>query len=100
MPSWSKKEDRQYEHIKQSQEKYGKAPKRAKEIAARTVNKKRREEGVTPNKITQGTGNPRHSLDSHTKDELLNQAKQLNIPGRSRMTKGELVEALKSKKRK
>ncbi|MGE5411074.1 MAG: Rho termination factor N-terminal domain-containing protein [Clostridiales bacterium] len=31
---------------------------------------------------------------------MLNQAKQLNIPGRSRMTKGELVEALKSKSKK
>ena len=35
----SAKENRQYEHIKESALKSGKSTKRAKEIAARTVNK-------------------------------------------------------------
>lgn len=46
MPGWSKKDERQYEDIKQSEEERGQK-KRAKEIAARTVNKRRRSEGRT-----------------------------------------------------
>ena len=47
MPSWTKKDKRQYEHVKESSEERGRSDKRAKEIAARTVNKQRREEGKT-----------------------------------------------------
>lgn len=48
MPStWSNKDERQYEHIKASEKKEGKSTKRAKEIAARTVNKQRKKEGRT-----------------------------------------------------
>lgn len=43
----SPKRTRQYEHIKESAEERGASPKRAKEIAARTVNKQRREAGQT-----------------------------------------------------
>ncbi len=95
MPSWTSKEERKYEHIKESAKKRGKSTKRAKEIAARTVNKGRREKGETPNKKTQGTGNPNKGLESRTKDELYNLAKKRNVEGRSKMTKGELVKALK-----
>jgi hypothetical protein len=42
---WSKKDVREYEHIKQSEQSHG--DKRAKEIAARTVNKARRSQGRT-----------------------------------------------------
>jgi hypothetical protein len=45
--SWSNKDERQYEHIKDSEKKKGESTKRAKEIAARTVNKHRKEEGRT-----------------------------------------------------
>jgi hypothetical protein len=43
----SSKRKRQYEHIKESAQKRGRSTKRAKEIAARTVNKQRREAGQT-----------------------------------------------------
>jgi len=39
--AWSDKRERQYEHIKESEKKQGRSTKRAKEIAARTVNKER-----------------------------------------------------------
>ena len=39
------KEQRQYEHIKESAEKSGRYGKRAKEVAARTVMKHHKEEG-------------------------------------------------------
>jgi hypothetical protein len=49
--AWSKKDERQYEHIKESSRKQGgRSARRAKEIAARTVNKRRREEGRTKSK--------------------------------------------------
>lgn len=94
--AWSKKDERKYEHIKESAQKRGKSTKRAKEIAARTVNKGRREEGRTPNKKTEGTGNPNTSLDDRSKDELYNIAQDMDIEGRSRMSKKELVSAIRS----
>lgn len=45
--AWSKKDERQYEHVKESESKQGRSTKRAKEIAARTVNKQRRKENRT-----------------------------------------------------
>ena len=56
MPSWTNKDERQYEHIKEGYEHRGTPEDRAQEIAARTVNKERREEGRTPNARSQGTG--------------------------------------------
>lgn len=97
MPVWSRKDERMYEHIKESAEDRGKSEDRAQEIAARTVNKQRREEGRTPNRTTQGTGNPNRSLEARTKKELANRAAELNIRGRSRMKKAELVEAIRRK---
>jgi hypothetical protein len=45
---WSPKRERQYEHIKESEEKReGRPEKEAKRIAAATVNKTRREKGET-----------------------------------------------------
>jgi hypothetical protein len=41
----SRKRERQYEHIKESAEERGESEKRAKEIAARTVNKERARSG-------------------------------------------------------
>ena len=68
---------------------------RAQEIAARTVNKQRREEGRTPNRRTQGTGNPSRGYEGRTRDELYNIAREKNIRGRSKMDKQELVQALR-----
>ena len=94
MPSWSSKDRRMYEHVKESEEARGVGEERAEEIAARTVNKQRREEGRTPNERTQGTGNPNQPLGEHTRDELYNMAKEMDIEGRSRMDKDELVRAI------
>ena len=95
MPEWSPKDERQYEHVKESVIDSGKSEDKAEEIAARTVNKQRREEGRTPNSTTEGTGNPNTSLESRTVDELQNRAAELNIEGRSKMNKAELVEAIR-----
>lgn len=94
---WSNKDERMYEHIKDSAEERGKSHDRAQEIAARTVNRHRREEGRTPNKTTQGTGNPNTGLEERTKQELYNRAKQMDIDGRSKMNKRELVKAIRDK---
>ncbi len=45
--SWSNKDERQYEHIKESAAKKGRSSKTAKRIAAATVNKQRSSEGRT-----------------------------------------------------
>ena len=92
--AWNNKEERQYEHIKNSAAERGASDRRAKELAARTVNKQRRQQGKTSNTRTQGTGNPNLPLDERTRDELYNQAKQLQISGRSKMSKHELVNAI------
>jgi plasmid stabilization system protein ParE len=95
MPKWSSKDERQYEHIKESSEERGISEDRAQEIAARTVNKHRRLEGRTPNKTTMGTGNPRKRLEERSRDELYNLAQERNIRGRSLMDKKELMAALR-----
>lgn len=45
--SWSDKRERQYEHIKDSYEERGAGEDKAEEVAARTVNKQRAEDGET-----------------------------------------------------
>ena len=45
--AWSAKDERQYEHIKDSERKEGRSMKRSKQIAAATVNKRRKSEGRT-----------------------------------------------------
>jgi hypothetical protein len=99
MPSaWSNKDERQYEEIKKSSLERDVSEERAEEIAARTVNKTRREEGRTPNKTTSGTGNPNTPLDERTKKELYNIAAELGIEGRSKMNKGDLVTAIREQR--
>ncbi|MDB4949919.1 MAG: addiction module toxin RelE [Gemmatimonadetes bacterium] len=96
--AWSNKDERMYEHIKDSSEDRGVSEGRAEEIAARTVNKQRREEGRTPNKTSQGTGNPNRSLEGRTRDELYNRAKEMKIEGRSKMSKDELASAIRGER--
>lgn len=96
--AWSDKDERQFERIKRSAKQRGKSEDRAEEIAARTVNKQRRKEGRTPNKTTQGSGNPNQSLEERTVAELRNQAAQMNIAGRSKMNKGELIRAIRNRR--
>jgi len=45
--SWSDKDERQYKHVLSSEKKEGRGEKRAKSIAAATVNKNRTKEGRT-----------------------------------------------------
>ncbi|MEC3919016.1 plasmid stabilization protein [Nocardia sp. CDC160] len=101
---WSDKQERQYEHIKESAEDRGESGKRAKEIAARTVNKNRAQAGQTKtasrtsvkDKSPQQRGGQRsHSgAKGPTRDQLYNEARQRNIKGRSAMTKAQLAHAL------
>jgi hypothetical protein len=104
--SWSGKRERQYEHVKDSAEDRGASPKRAKEIAARTVNKNRAQSGESrqasktslKDKSPQQRGGERSGNrkgpGGPTKDQLYNEAKKRNINGRSTMTKKELERAL------
>ena len=98
MPSWTDKDDRKYDHIKESSLDRGRSEARAKEVAARTVNKQRREAGRTPHQTTQGTGNPNTNLDDRTVEELRNLAKQMEIEGRSNMKKAELIQAIRDRR--
>lgn len=95
--AWSGKDERKYEHIRDSSREGGASEERAKEIAARTVNKRRREEGRTPNKRTQGTGNPDRGYEARSRDELYNLAREREIAGRSNMSKDELIRALRDR---
>ena len=104
--SWSAKRERQYEHVKDSAEDRGASTKRAKEIAARTVNKNRAQSGESrqasktsvKDKSPQQRGGERSGNrkgpGGPTKAQLYNEAKKKNINGRSSMTKKELERAL------
>lgn len=95
--AWTPKDERQYEHVKQSELERGRRVDEAKSIAARTVNNQRREDGRTPNTTTQGTGNPNTRLESRTVEQLRNRAAELQITGRSRMNKSALIQAIRKR---
>lgn len=97
MAEWAPKDERQYEHIKESVLNRGESEDRAEEIATRTVNKQRRKEGRTPHKMTQGVGNPRLQLEERTKQEVYNLARQYGIRGRSKMNKAHLIATIRDR---
>ncbi|HET6695906.1 MAG TPA: hypothetical protein VFG85_05325 [Gaiellaceae bacterium] len=103
------KRARQYEHIKKSAKEQGASTDRAEEIAARTVNKERARSGEARERsrtstrdmsssrrggLRSGTNRPK----GRTKEQLYNEAKNLGIEGRSRMTKAQLQRAIGGKK--
>ncbi len=94
--TWSQRDERIYEHVKQSERGRGRGADRAAEIAARTVNQERRREGRTENRQTMGTGNPNTSLEDRTVPQLRNRARELDIDGRSTMRKAELIDAIRT----
>ena len=101
---WSKKRERQYEHIKEDLEERGRSEAKAAEIAARTVNKERARRGESDQASRTSTDDissgRRGGLRSHqgpagrTKDQLYAEAKRKGIEGRSKMTKAELERAV------
>lgn len=103
------KRARQYEHVKQSEQEQGRSESRAEEIAARTVNKERARAGESRQRsrsstqdissgrrggLRSGKAGPR----GRTRDQLYNEARQLGIDGRSKMTKEQLQRAIAGKK--
>jgi hypothetical protein len=107
--AWSNKRERQYEHIVESEQSQGRSTKRAKEIAARTVNKERARSGEARESSRtsrtdmssyrrggqrSGTNRPK----GRTKEQLYTEAKQMNIRGRSRMNKQQLQRAVDRRK--
>jgi plasmid stabilization system protein ParE len=107
--AWSNKRERQYEHIKDNAKKRGTSTKKAKEIAARTVNKERARSGESRTSsptsrrdlssgrrggLRSGTNRPK----GRTKEQLYNEAKRMNISGRSKMNKQQLQRAVDRRK--
>jgi hypothetical protein len=107
--AWSAKRERQYEHVKDSERKQGRSEKRAKEIAARTVNKARAQSGearessrLSRTDMSSGrrggmrSGTKREK--GRTKEQLYNEAKRMGIEGRSSMNKAQLQRAVDRRK--
>jgi hypothetical protein len=103
--AWSRKRERQYRHIEEGLEQRGTPKKRAKEIAARTVNKERARSGEAASSsplsrsdlssgrrggLRSGTRRPK----GRTKAQLYAEAKRLGVEGRSSMTKAQLQRAV------
>jgi hypothetical protein len=107
--AWSKKRERQYEHIKDSAKKRGASTKRAKQVAAATVNKERARSGEARTASRSSTrdmssgrrGGQRSGTNrpkGRTKEQLYNEARQMNVRGRSRMNKQQLQRAVDGRK--
>ena len=107
--AWSSKRERQYEHIEESLEQRGTPKNKAKEIAARTVNKERARSGEAKSSSrlsrTDISSGRRGGLRSgtnrakgRTKEQLYNEAKRMGIEGRSQMTKEQLQRAVDRRK--
>ena len=102
--AWSKKRERQYDHIKEGLRERGESEDKAEEIAARTVNKERARAGeanqASRTSVQDISSGRRGGLRSHsgpggrTKAQLYNEARQKGIEGRSKMTKAELERAV------
>jgi hypothetical protein len=103
------KRARQYEHIKESARDQGASTDRAEEIAARTVNKERARAGESRTRSRtstrdmsssrrggqrSGTARPK----GRTKEQLYNEAKRMNVSGRSKMNKQQLQRAVDRRK--
>jgi hypothetical protein len=102
--AWSKKRERQYEHIKEGVLERGESEDTAEEIAARTVNKERARAGEAKESSRSSTDDissgRRGGLRSHkgsggrTRDQLYNEAKDKGVKGRSKMNKAQLEKAV------
>ena len=98
------KRDRQYKEVKKSEEEEGRSEKRAEEIAARTVNKEKARAGDSKTssrsskrgKSASARGGQQSGKGpgGRTKEQLYNDARKLNIEGRSSMSKNELEKAV------
>jgi len=105
--AWSAKRERQYKHVKQSEKKRGRSTRRAKQIAAATVNKERARKGESRSASRSSTSDissgRRGELRSgggpkgRTKEQLYNEAKRRGIKGRSKMNKAQLQRAVARK---
>jgi hypothetical protein len=106
---WTDKHERKYEHIVESERGSGASTKRAKEIAARTVNKERAQRGQSKtasrsstNDVSSshrgGVRSGRPGPRGRTKAQLYNEARQRGISGRSKMSKAQLQRAVDAKK--
>ncbi|MDQ1745831.1 MAG: hypothetical protein QOD07_94 [Frankiaceae bacterium] len=101
---WSKKRERQYEHIKDGLRGRGASEGKAEEIAARTVNKERARHGeakrASRTSVQDISSGRRGGLRSHrgpggrTKAQLYAEARRKGVAGRSTMTKAELERAV------
>jgi hypothetical protein len=107
--SWSNKRERQYQHIKESAKERGATDDRAEEIAARTVNKERARSGearessrLSRTDISSGRRGglraQRRGPRGRTRDQLYEEARDMGIRGRSKMTKDQLRRAVDGKK--
>jgi hypothetical protein len=102
------KRARQYEHIKESLREQGSSEGVAEEIAARTVNKERARHGesrtasrLSKEDISSGRRGGLRSRTNRpkgrTRDQLYEEARHLDIAGRSKMTKAQLQRAVDRK---
>ncbi len=102
--AWSKKRERQYDHIKEGLRDQGRDEDTAEEIAARTVNKERARSGEADESSRTSTrdisSSRRGGLRSHrgpggrTRDQLYAEARAKGVKGRSKMSKDELEKAV------
>jgi hypothetical protein len=103
------KRARQYEHIKRSQKQQGRSERRAEEVAARTVQKERARSGEARQRSRTSTRDlssgrrgglrsGRRGPRGRTRDQLYNEARQLGIEGRSKMSKAQLQRAVAGKR--
>ncbi len=105
--AWSRKRERQYEHIKEGLEQRGTGEDEAEEIAARTVNKERARAGeaeessrLSREDISSGRRGglrSRKGPGGRTLDQLYQEAKDKGIKGRSKMNKAQLQRAVAGK---
>jgi hypothetical protein len=102
--AWTKKRERQYDHIKTSLRERGHSADESEEIAARTVNKERARHGEASESSRTSTRDissgrrggirSRKGEGGRTRNQLYSEAKRKGIKGRSKMNKAQLERAV------
>ncbi|QZX80853.1 Rho termination factor N-terminal domain-containing protein [Metapseudomonas otitidis] len=108
--AYTDKQKRKAEHIEQSYEDKGVAPREAEARAWATVNKQSgggeksgsgtrkpatAKRAARQSSARQGAPRPGQSLEDSTRADLMMRARDLGIAGRSRMRKAELIQAIR-----
>ena len=96
---WNLKDESQYQYLKRLELERGRSGREAAEFAALAVSDRLRLEGRVPNRATNQARISKDLLNDRTLAELRNMACNLNINIRRRMSRADLINAIRTRRK-